>query len=259
MEKTRSADGTTIAFDRYGEGRPLVVVMGATAHRAISPNMANLAHLVGGQVFVYDRRGRGDSGDTMPYAVEREVEDLAAVLAVAGGEAAVFGHSSGAVLALDAAAAGLPVTRLALYDTPVKVDDSAPPSPRDYLARLEAAAGPEERLEIFWTTIGMPAEQRARMRGLPVWAAFRSVGDTVVYDARLIEGLGYGEALPPERWAGVRIPTLVMAGGAGPEFFRSGARAITALLPDARYEVLDGQGHGPADDVLAASLRAFLA
>lgn len=258
VEKTQSADGTTIAFDRYGDGPPLVFVMGAVAHRAISPGIAELAARAGTTVLAYDRRGRGDSGDTPPYAVAREIEDLAAVIDAAGGEAAVFGHSSGAVLALDAAAAGLPITRLALYEAPVAVDGD-PPGPRDWVARLAAADGPEARLEMFWTeAVGMPAQQVAGMKAAPVWPVFVSVGDTVLHDARIMDGLVDGAALPADRWAGVTAPALVMAGGASGAAARNGARAIAAVLPDARVSVLDGQGHVPAWDALGRALRPLL-
>lgn len=263
MDTTQSADGTTIAFDRYGDGPPLVLVSGATAHRAISPNVPTLAGLLDGfTVVAYDRRGRGDSGDTLPFAVEREIDDLAAVIAAAGGEAAVFGHSSGAVLALDAAATGLPISRLALYEPPLLVDDTRPPAPRDYLARLDAAVAqgrPEDCLTILMSdAIRLPADQVAGMRHWPMWPQLASVAHTVGYDARVMEGLMYGEPLPVDRWAKVAMPTLVMAGGVSESFMRSGAQALVDLLPDARIQILDGQGHGPADDVLGAALVAFL-
>ncbi len=125
MDKVRSSDGTEIAFDRLGEGEPVVLVSGASTSRAVH---ASLAELLAADFTVlnYDRWGRGDSGDTLPYAVEREIEDIGAVIAAAGGSAAVFGNSSGAVLALRAAAAGLPITRLALWEPPIMVDRTLP-------------------------------------------------------------------------------------------------------------------------------------
>jgi pimeloyl-ACP methyl ester carboxylesterase len=135
MDTVRSSDGTTIAFDRLGAGAPVVLVSGASTARAIH---ARLAELLAADfaVLSYDRRGRGDSGDTPPYAVQLEIEDLHAVIGAAGGAAAVFGNSSGAVLALRAAAAGLPITRLALWEPPFMTDPDAPRRQQAYLAQL---------------------------------------------------------------------------------------------------------------------------
>src|ERR687887_1500299 len=141
MGTVRSKDGTTIAFDVWGDGQPLIMVDGATAYRAVNPTNAEVGQLLREEfrVYAYDRRGRGDSTDTAPYAVERELDDLAALIADAGAPAIVFGWSSGAVLALDAAAAGLPIRRLALFEPPFVVDASRPPRPVDYVERLHPA------------------------------------------------------------------------------------------------------------------------
>jgi pimeloyl-ACP methyl ester carboxylesterase len=263
METTKTSDGTLIAYDVHGEGPVLVDVAGATAHRAVMTNTETfVANLPGHTVVEYDRRGRGDSGDTEPYDTGREIEDLAAVIAAVGGTADVTGHSSGAVLALDAAAAGVPMRRLALYEPPFITDDSRPPVPRDYCAKLDAAAAaddPEECFRIFMVdAVGMPAEAVAGLTQSPFWEQFRKVAHTIRYDARFMEGLMYGDPLPADRWSGVTLPTLVMAGGASPSFMRAGAEQLTGLLPDARYEVLEGQDHGPADDVLGPALLRFL-
>src|SRR5437016_1477690 len=140
MDTVRSEDGTTIAFDRSGAGPALILVGGALQQRAIDPRTAHLAELLAPHftVFHYDRRGRGDSGDTQPYAVEREVDDLAALIKEAGGSAFVFGMSSGAALALEAARRGLAISKLALYEPPFIVDDSRPPVPEDYVSQLDA-------------------------------------------------------------------------------------------------------------------------
>ena len=137
METIVSKDGTTLAFDRSGQSAPVILVGGALQHRAIDPRTDQLAALLASHftVFHYDRRGRGESGDTAPYAVEREVEDLDALIQAAGGSACVFGMSSGGVLALQAARR-LAVAKLAMYEPPLIVDDSRPPVPADYLPRL---------------------------------------------------------------------------------------------------------------------------
>src|SRR5262250_723379 len=144
MGTVTSADSTTIRFDAWGDGQPLIMVDGATGHRAVSQTNAQVGALLGDEfrVYAYDRRGRGDSGDTAPYAVEREIEDLAALIREAGGAAYVFGISSGAVLSLTAAARGLPITKLALYEAPFIVDASRPTTEREW-ARIDelAAAG----------------------------------------------------------------------------------------------------------------------
>ncbi|MEO8425181.1 MAG: alpha/beta hydrolase, partial [Actinomycetota bacterium] len=156
MNTVTSKDGTTIAFDRYGEGPAIVPVGGAFQHRAIDPSTAHLAELLAPQftVYHYDRRGRGGSGDTAPYAVEREIEDIDALIQEAGGSAFAFGMSSGAVLALEAAAHGLAITKLALYEPPFFVDDSRPPLPADYLERLTDLLANDRRgdaVELFMT------------------------------------------------------------------------------------------------------------
>lgn len=263
METTKSADGTPIAYEAHGEGPVLVAVAGATAHRAVITNIDTfVANVPGHTAVFYDRRGRGDSGDTAPYDTQREVEDLAAVIGAVGGTADVFGHSSGAVLALDAAAAGVPIRRLALYEPPFVTDDSRPPVPRDYCAKLDAAAAvedPEECFRIFMVdAVGMPAEAVAGLTQSPMWEQFRKVAHTIGYDARFMEGLMFGEPLPTDRWSGVITPTLVMAGGASPSFMRTGAEQLVGLLPNASYEVLEGQDHGPADDVLGPALLRLI-
>ncbi len=171
MNIVTSKDGASIAFDRYGEGPPLVLVAGATATRSAEVSLATFLakHF---SVFAYDRRGRGDSGDVAPYAVEREIEDLASIIAAAGGAAFVFGHSSGAVLALRAAASGLAIPRLAAYEPPFIVDDSRPPLPDDYVGHLnelisDGQSG--EAVAYFMTVaVGTPAEYVAQMRDHPM-------------------------------------------------------------------------------------------
>lgn len=255
-----SQDGTAIAYDRYGDGPPLVFVDGATATRAYDgPLATTLApHFT---VYAWDRRGRGDSGDTPPYAVEREIEDLAAVIDAAGGTAFVLGHSSGAVLALRAAAAGLPIEKLAVYEPPFIVDDSRPPLPDDYVAHLDALIAAGERSEAWaWfmtAAVGMPREMVDGMLAEPWVAAMEAVAHTIAYDGRVMGDTMSGRPLAPEPWSRIAVPTLVMAGGASPEHMRTGAEVLVAAMPNAAYRVLAGQDHGPADEVLAPVLIAF--
>jgi pimeloyl-ACP methyl ester carboxylesterase len=261
MNTVTSKDGTRIAFDRSGAGPALLVVNGAMAARSdtVSLAAALAPHFT---VFAYDRRGRGDSGDTPPYAVEREVEDIAAVLSAAGGSAFVFGHSSGAILALEAARLLAPaITRLALYEPPFIVEAGLRRPPEDFLTHLTelVAAGRRGETVRYWMTsvIGLPGEMVAGMQQAPMWAGMEAVAPTLVYDATISADYMKGQPLPAQRWASVTIPTLVMDGGDSPAMMHSGALALTDLLPNAQHRRFPGQGHGVADDILTPVLVAF--
>jgi pimeloyl-ACP methyl ester carboxylesterase len=189
----RSADGTRIVFDVTGHGSPLVLVGAAMQYRALESSQSELAEALAPRftVYVYDRRGRGESGDTPPYAVERELEDLEAVIGAAGGTAHVMGGSSGAVLSLRAAAHGLMIGRLALYEPPFIVDDSRPPVPSDeYVGRLDeliAAGRRRQAVEYFLTfAVRVPPEMLGEMRRTPIWPAMESVAHTLAYDGRIM-------------------------------------------------------------------------
>ncbi len=265
MSTVHSADGTPIAFDAQGEGQPLILVDGATSHRAVSPLDAEVGKLLGDQfrVYAYDRRGRGESGDTAPYAVRREIEDLAALIEDAGMPALVCGFSSGAILALDAAAAGLPISGLAVFEPPFSVDDGRPPLPADYVERLDAytAAGqPGDAVELFMTAaVGMPAEAVAGMRQSPFWPALEAVAPTIAYDGRIVGTTMSGAPLPADRWAAISVPVLVMYGRGTEPWLISGSRALADLLPTATLQPVDGEQHNVAAEVLAPVLRQFAA
>ena len=261
MERTRSADGTAIAFDRSGQGPAIVVVGGALADRSAFASLAaRLAPRF--TVIAFDRRGRGDSGDTAPYAVEREVEDIAALLDEAGDSAFLFGHSSGAVLALETART-LPgrVSKLALYEPPFVVDDSRPGAPADFVTHLETLVSEGRRgdaVAYFMTTgPGVPAEVVESMRGEEYWPSLEALAHTLAYEGTIMAGLMGGSPEPLERWASLSVPTLVMDGGASPPWQRAAVRALASVLPDARQRTLADQDHGPADDVLAPVLADF--
>src|SRR5262245_14652384 len=185
MDKVHSKDGTKIAFDRSGAGPAVILVGGAIQHRSIDPRTAHLAALLAQTftVFHYDRRGRGESGDTPPYAVEREVEDIEALIKAAGGAAFLFGNSSSAVLALEAARPsgrpGLAITKLALYEPPFIVDDSRPALPEDYVAQLTeliAAGRRGDAVEYFMTqSVGMAAQFVTPMPTETFWPAVEAV------------------------------------------------------------------------------------
>jgi pimeloyl-ACP methyl ester carboxylesterase len=218
-------------------------------------------------VFAYDRRARGDSGDTRPYAVEREVEDIEALIDEAGGSAFVFGHSSGAILALEAARL-LPtkITKLALYEPPFIIDDSHAPAPEGFAAHLDELVASGRRgdaAESFMTFVGTPAEMVAQMRQSPMWPHMEAVAQSLVYDATIAEGVERGDPAPLRKWASVTVPALVMDGtvffgrAEGHEFMRHGADELATILPHAQRRILEGQDHGPADDVLVPALKAF--
>jgi Alpha/beta hydrolase family len=259
METVRSKDGTTIAYDRRGTGPPVVLVGGALSdrHGAAAVAEALAARMT---AVAYDRRGRGDSTDTAPYAVEREIEDLAAVMEVTGATF-VFGHSSGAVLSLRASAAGLPIRRLALYEPPFILDDSRPALPPDYGRHTDdliAGGRTGDAVEYFLRTGPMvPDAVIARTRESPAWAGLTAMAPTIAYDNRVMGDTMSGDPSALSRWSSVAIPTLVLAGGASPPFMRSGAATLTAVVPAAAMQVLDGQTHGAAPDVLVPVLLDF--
>ena len=260
MNTVTSRDGTTIAYDRSGEGSPLVLVGGALSDRAAAGSLAEvLAPRF--TVFAYDRRGRGDSGDTAPYGVEREIEDLEAIVAEAG-SAFVFGHSSGAALALEATARGLPVTKLALYEPPFIVDDGHEPLPDDYVERLTELAASGRRgdaVEYFLTSgPGVPPEVVAGMRNEPFWPGMEKIAHTLAYDGAVMGDTMSGRPLPADRWASVTVPTLVMDGDQSPAWARNSVAALVDVLPNAERRSLEGQDHGAAPEVLAPVLVEFL-
>jgi pimeloyl-ACP methyl ester carboxylesterase len=263
MSRVQSADGTAIGFDAWGGGQPLILVDGATSFRAVSQINAQLGGLLRDEfrVYAYDRRGRGESGDTAPYSVQREIEDLAALIADAGAPAFLCGFSSGAVLALDAVAAGLPITRLALFEPPFVVDDSRPPGPADYVQRLDAFVAdgrPGDAVELFLTgAVNMPAEAIAGMRQSPFWPALESVAHTIAYDGRVMGSTMSGAPLPADRWAAVSVPSLVMYGRGTEPWLIAAARALAGLLPNASLQAVDGAQHSVAPEVLAPALREF--
>jgi pimeloyl-ACP methyl ester carboxylesterase len=260
-EKTRSADGTEIAFERVGDGPPLIIVGGAWNDRR-SP--ADLAELLAPSfsVYTYDRRGRGDSGDTPPYAPEREVEDLEAVIEAAGGSAHLYGHSSGAELARQTTARGISVTRLAMYEPPYIVDGSRPPTPPDYVEYLEELARQDKGHEIFeyfmTRMVGMPEEMVKPMLDSPMVEAMVRIAHTVSYDARIMGTTQEGSPLPAEWRDSVTVPTLVMVGGDSPEWMHRGCQALVRVLPDVSYRRLAGQDHAVAPESIAPVLEEFL-
>ncbi|GAA0947493.1 alpha/beta hydrolase [Nonomuraea longicatena] len=254
-ETLRSADGTVIAYEHTGSGPAVVLVGGAFNDRSTTTALAD-ALAPAFTAYRYDRRGRGDSGDTGPFSPEREIEDLAAVIAAAGGRAHVFGHSSGAVLSLEAAARGVPMTSLAVYEPPFRAGDAPRPG-ADLLARLEKAGDPDEAAALFLTEAAdVPAAVVEQMRQSPVWPYLRAQAHTLRHDVALFEP---DFAVPAERYRGVGAPVLVMDGGESPGWFHGAADAVAAAVPGARRVTLAGQDHDVLGrpEVLLPELTAF--
>jgi pimeloyl-ACP methyl ester carboxylesterase len=263
MNTVVSRDGTRIAFDRVGNGSPVILVDGALCHRAFGPSKAMARELSPKfSVITYDRRGRGESGNTRPYAVEREYEDIEALITAAGGSAGLVGFSSGAALALAAVHHGAPARKVAVYEPPFIVDAGRDPIPTDFRARLDAAiaAGrPGDAVRMFMKLVGAPSIMVTVMRLTPAWRKLKAVAHTLPYDIELVEQYQRGTALPPARWSGVRVPALVLAGGKSPAWMRNAAKALADALPRAEHRVLAGQTHMVKPGVLAPGLVDFFA
>jgi pimeloyl-ACP methyl ester carboxylesterase len=253
----RSSDGTEIAYERSGAGRAVVIIGAGPTDRSANAPVAELL-AARFSVFNYDRRARGGSGDTPPFTVDREYDDLAAVIKVAGGTACIFGSSGGAVIALEAAARGLGVAKLGLWEPPYVLDSEDVRPPADYEAQL-ASAVTEDRagdaVELFFTkAAGVPAEFVAPMRDQPFWPAMEHLAQALVYDAAIL-----GDFRPPaERLARVAVPTLVVDGGTTPWMSRA-AEAVAELVTDAQRRTLSGQPHNVDATAIAPVLIDFFA
>lgn len=252
MRHVTSADGTRIAYETAGSGPPVVLVGGGlddgTENAPLMPELAG-----GFTVANYARRGRAASGDTVPYALEREIEDLAALLTETGEPAYLFGASSGGALALEAAAAGLPVKRVAVYEVPYLVDPALAAQWQEYVPALHKALAADDRdeaLTLFMRLAGSSEEDITHAKAAPVWPALRTLAPTLAYDAACL-----GDGHPPPRLATITQPTLVLTGDT--PFFHPAAEAITTEVPNAEREILPGQGHVADPAVLAAALTRF--
>jgi pimeloyl-ACP methyl ester carboxylesterase len=261
IQKVDSADGTSIAFETTGQGPPLILVGGALNDRGARAAGRPLAALLAGRFTVtsYDRRARGDSAGTVPFTIEREVEDLAALIAAAGGSASLYGLSSGALLALAAAIAQLPVRRLALYDPPLFADPERAAGAEQIAQQLLAAMAEGRRaaaVELFLTqVVQVPAPVVAGMRTSPMWASLEALAHTLAFDVRIT---ARGPRLLQEAGT-VRAPTVVLHGENSPPWMGDAARALAAVIPGARARMLPGQTHDVDPRVLADALAAALA
>lgn len=257
MSQVHSKDGTALVFEKSGQGPAVVIVGGVLGDRS---QQAPLAALLSEHfcVYNYDRRGHGESGDTPPYAPERDFEDLEAIIHEAGESACVYGTSGCAILSLHAAAWGLAprIKKLAVWEPPYFVENSRPPLPHDYLQRLttlQQEGRPGDSIELWMTVaVGMPAEFVAQMRTQPWWAAQEALAHTLLYDAALTGDF----SLPGDRLATVPTPTLVLDGGTVP-WLSQGARAVAAALPNAQRHTITGQPHNVAPEAIAPILISF--
>jgi pimeloyl-ACP methyl ester carboxylesterase len=261
MKTVISKDGTPIAFDQFGQGPALILVQGALCAR-LSWSGPELAKLLAPYftVYNYDRRGRGDSGDARTYAVEREIEDIDALIAKAGGSAFLFGHSSGGALALDATLqlGSDKVKKLAIYEVPYNDDPEAQQAWRAYIQQLTellAANRGGDAVVLFMKYVGTPDDQIEAMRHSPAWSMLESIGPTLAYDHTAI--LGQDNTVPVERAAYVLVPALLMNGSASFPFMYGTVRTLSEVMPHAQLRTLEGQSHSPASDVLAPVLIEF--
>ena len=264
METLTSADGTPIAYERTGDGPPLIVVGGALCDRGrMRPVCAALSARL--TVFNYDRRGRGDSGEGVGHDVEREIEDLAALVAAAGGSAAVYGHSSGAALVLLAALRGLDIDRVVLHDAPFTLDgDEARAAARAYddeLRALVSAGRDADAVALFMRLTGVPPAEVEAMRGEPWFAATAALGPSLVHDSAAMGNAERGATVPLDLIAAAEatFSALILVGDANPPFFLDAARSLAEALPDARLQVLEGEGHVVDPDTLTPAVTGFVA
>jgi pimeloyl-ACP methyl ester carboxylesterase len=259
MKTVTSADGVPIAFDTFGQGPPVILVHGAFSDRTTT---AALAHVLAPDftVIAYDRRGRGDSGDSPEYTVTKELDDLTALIRHLGGVAMVFGHSSGAILALSAAAGRSGVEKVAAYEPPFVLDGRRPRPADDLVDQVRALlrAGRRGEAAALFLTAGANASAQdvAALQATPDWAWYVGLAHTLPYDLAFC---GPGLRLPAVRFASIKAPALLIGGGTSPEWFRAAARATAASIPGARYTTLDDHDHGvlAKPDALGPVLRDF--
>ena len=261
MKTVTSRDGTTIAFDEFGAGPVVILVDGALQYRAFDQGMKELAELLSEHFTVihYDRRGRGDSTDTQPYALEREIEDIEAIIDEAGGSASLYGISSGAALAMEAAIKlGDKVRKLAMYEAPFNNDAAGMQAWKEYVKQLrELLDGGRkgDAVGLFMMLVGASADQVEEIRQTPMWPLWESIGHTLAYDH--IDALGEGAAIPTEKAARVAMPALVMDGSESFPFMHTTAVTLANAMPRGQHRTLEGQTHEVSAQALAPVLAEF--
>ena len=265
MPFVTSADGTRIAYETEGSGPALLLIDGAMCSRDMGPMRALSAALSDRfTVWIFDRRGRGDSGNTLPWSADKEIADIAALLAEmesrTGAAPMVFGISSGAILAAKATAAHAGIARLALYEAPMIVDDTHAPMSPDFVPSVRRAVDsgrPDTAAKLFMSYVGMPKIALFIMSLLPFWKKVTVNAHTLPYDLGFVEPYQGGKRLDPADWAALTMPTLVMDGGKSPTYMRNAQKHWADILPDARYKTLDGQTHNVKTEAIAPVLAQF--
>jgi pimeloyl-ACP methyl ester carboxylesterase len=265
VQTVTSKDGSRIAYDRLGSGPAVILVGGALSYRKYK-KMEELAKLLAERCTVinYDRRGRGDSTDVKPFALEREIEDIAALIEAEGGSASLWGWSSGGALALRAARAGAVVERVSVFEVPFMVTPDAKRPTPDYGERLDELVAAGDRSgaakHFMRNSIGIPAPFVALMRLMPMWKGIKATALTLPYDwAALGKHTMYGAPLDAEEWASAEVPTLVAYGAKSPAVLQDGSRALAEVLPNAELRELKGVSHNLKMNVLAPVLAEFFA
>jgi pimeloyl-ACP methyl ester carboxylesterase len=257
MATVTSKDGTLIAYEKWGSGFPVILVDGALCSRDLGP-MPKLATLLAEHFTVinYDRRGRNESGDTQPYAVDREIEDIEALITEAGGSAYVYGISSGAALSLTAVAKGLAIPKLALYEPPFEVPGITDGSPKDMLQQLKTMVAEGRRgdaVKYFMKIVGVPSFGIFMMTLFPVWKKLKAVAHTLPYDITILDGF----ALPEDRARAIKVPTLVAGGTKTLERIKLSVKRLSELIPNNQFKMLEGQTHNVSEKALAPVLIEF--
>jgi pimeloyl-ACP methyl ester carboxylesterase len=263
MQTVVSKDGSRIAYDRYGSGPTVILIPGALGYRKFS-KMEELAKRLSARLTVinYDRRGRGDSTEVKPFAVEREIEDVAALVEAEGGSASLWGWSSGGALALRAAGAGIGVERVSVYEIPFMVNPDAERPTPEYGERLDELVAAGDRSgaakHFMRNAVGVPALFVAMMPLMPMWKGLKATALTLPYDwAALGKHNMYGSPLNPEEWASVRMPVQVVYGEKSPVVLQEGSRALADVLPNAEQHALEGVSHNVKMKALAPVLADF--
>ena len=261
MEKAISADGTTIAYDGWGTGPLVVIVGGAFNDRGTWAELAQEFAAHGFRAVSYDRRGRGDSGDSQPFAVQPEIEDIVAVIESAGSDGPVFAHgvSSGGAVLLRALAAGVPVSRASVLEVPYRIEGSPPPPP-NYIATLQDLVDAGDRaglIELFHTkVVGLPVEMVEPMKGTPMWESMLAMAPTLVYDGLALGG--DDQPLPVSTLSGITVPVLaVTSTGTQVPWLSAAAGKIADAVPVGRVLSLAGDFHSVPPPVLVPALATF--
>lgn len=252
-----SKDGTKIVYDKYGKGPALICITGALVYRKM-PNVEEGYKKLSlyFTVYTYDRRGHGESGDTKPYSIKKEVEDIEAIIKEAGGSAYLYGHSSGAVIALEAALnLGKKVKKIALHDAPYNVDEKSQKESQEFYKKISALLEADRKVdavEFFLSSIGMPPEMLDGMRQSPVWPEFKAMAPTILYDETIV-----GNLVPIEKAKQITVPALVIYGDKSPPFVATVAESLSKAIPNAKLLILKGQDHFVSPEVITPILVKF--